>query len=69
MRHQSMATAAQESDLAQEVFLPIPANALRPVHSVVVISAAAMKMKFEELRRAAGLAGTTEVKDKSSTKL
>jgi hypothetical protein len=54
-RDAAMAIAAQQSDEAQEVLLPIPADTLRPRHKVMVISADAMKMKFEEMRRAAGL--------------
>lgn len=61
MRHESMASAAEESDLTQEVFLPIPPDALRPRHEVVVVSADAVKMKFEAMRAAADGATTAEL--------
>lgn len=56
MRHQKMTAAAEQSDVAQEVFLPVPTDPFRPRHKVVVISADAVKMKFEAMRRAAGVA-------------
>jgi hypothetical protein len=56
-----MTVAAEESDLAQEVFLPIPADTLRPRHEVVIVSAEAVKMKFEAMRRAAN--STAAAKD------
>lgn len=53
MRHQPMTAAAEESNLAQEVFSPVPPDPLRPRHRVVVVSTDAIKMKFEEMRAAA----------------
>jgi hypothetical protein len=62
-----MAAAAEESNLAQEVFLPIPADPLRPRHEVVGVRADTVKMKFEEMRRAAGIATTAECQNKFPT--
>ena len=64
MRHQTMTVATKESDLAQEVFGPIPPHTLRPGHEVVVVSLESAKMKFEEMRRAASLAAAAESLDK-----
>jgi hypothetical protein len=64
MRHASMAAAAEESNLAQEVFLPIPADPLRPRHVVVVVGSDAVKMKFDAMYRAAGFAAPAEGRDK-----
>lgn len=63
-----MASAAEQSDLAQEVFLPIPANALRPRHKVVVVAMKPSKVKFESLARAAGFADMAELRDQCSAK-
>jgi hypothetical protein len=56
MRHQKMAAAAKESDLTQEVFLPVPTDAFRPSHSVMTITDEAAKVKFQAMRVAAGIA-------------
>lgn len=51
-----MASAAEESDLTQEVLLPVPPNAFRPSHSVVPVTDEAAKVKFQAMRVAAGIA-------------
>jgi hypothetical protein len=51
-----MASAAEESDLTQEVFLPVPADPLRPGHAVMTITDEAAKVKFQAMRVAAGIA-------------
>jgi hypothetical protein len=50
-----MAAAAEESDLTLEVLGPVPSDSHRPRHPVMVISARAVKVKFECMYASAGL--------------
>ena len=60
MRHATMAAAAEESDLAQEVFLPIPTDSLRPAHPVMILRTDPPEIKFEKIRRTAELAAAAQ---------
>jgi hypothetical protein len=68
MRHQKMAAAAEESDLTQEVFLPVPTDPLRPCHAVMTITDESAKVKFQAMRVAAGIAFDPEGSNQFSPK-
>ena len=55
-----MAAAAEESDLTQEVFLPIPPNSLRPAHPVMILASDPPEIKFQKIRLTAELAAAAQ---------
>ena len=61
MSHASMASAAQDSDEAQEVLPPIPPDTLGPRHEVMIFAVDSPKVKFEKMRRTAELAASAEL--------
>lgn len=64
-----MAIAAEESDVAQQVLPPIPADTNIPRHPVMPFAILPAKVKFQIIRRFAAGATAAELENEFGTRL